>query len=132
MGSLFKDEELTELPQGLLSENLDNVEAAVLKTIAFIDEPLSRYDLRTLVKDIFSKVHPYKTIKKGTIDVSIESLEDKGLLISYSTGIGVNPDLISDIFVLAKDNYKLIYVLLILFLVTILTDIVLMFFIWHC
>ncbi len=109
MGSLFQDKELSELPLGLLTENLDNVEAAVLKTIAFIDETLSKYEVKSLVKDIFSEVHPYKTIKKGTIDASVESLEDKDLLVHYSAGLGVDPDLVSDIFALAKDNYKLIY-----------------------
>ena len=108
MNQLFKDTDQPELPDGLVDEEIDAIEAVVLKTLVFIDQPFSKTEMKSVVKDILGSTAPYSSIKKSVISKSVDSLEDKNLILRFTTGCAVAPDVAFSIRPLAKDNLPLI------------------------
>ncbi|TAJ12123.1 DEAD/DEAH box helicase [Marinilabiliaceae bacterium JC017] len=108
MGQLFKDAELTELPAGIVDEKLNNVEAIVLKLLVFINEPMTKTDMKHVVSIILTSVAEYSNFRMTIIYKSIDSLEGKDILIRTVRGISVDPEVVSKILPLAKDNKPLL------------------------
>ncbi len=108
MNQLFKDTYSTGLPDGIVDEELDAIEAVVLKLLVFIDQPFSMSEMKSVVKEILGSKAPYASIKKTVITKSIDSLEAKNLILRFTTGCAVAPDVAFSIRPLAKDNILLV------------------------
>ncbi len=109
MDSLFEfAPDKPELPEGIAGVELSDVEAVVLKTLAFVNEPMSKSATKDLAKSILACVPLYYDIKAKSINDSINSLQDKGILLNTSIGYNVQPQIVGKILPLAQENQVLI------------------------
>lgn len=108
MGELFKEQEFTELPKGIIGIDLDRIEAIVLKAMVFISTPSSKVETKYRLEGILGSTWPFSTIKKTHISRSVDQLEAKGILVGYSVGLVVDSKVADKIFPLAKDNLPLV------------------------
>lgn len=108
MNQLFTDTDQPELPDGIVEEEIDAIEAVVLKTLVFIDQPFSKTEMKSVVKEILALAANYSSIKKARISKSVDSLEEKNLILRFTTGCAVAPDVAFSIRPLAKDNVSLV------------------------
>lgn len=108
MNELFQDADFRGLSFGASNVDLEDVEAIVLKVLAFINYPFTKSETKRTVKSILDSQPPYSSIKKGEIDNSIESLIAKNILNNYPTGCVVDAQVVSKIMPLAKDNLPLV------------------------
>lgn len=108
MSKLFEDSDFFEMPSEFENIGLDGVEEIVLKVLAFINHPFSKYETKSIVKAILDSKKPYSKIKKGEIDKSIEGLIVKNILKHHPSGFVLDQQVVSRIIPLAKDNLPLV------------------------
>lgn len=106
--TLFEEAPLSELPVGTVSVELDNIEALALKIIVFVNYPFSKTELKNIVRETITSTPKYRTIKRGSIDTSIESLQKKNILQRLDTGFGIDPVIAIKVLPLAKNNIALL------------------------
>jgi SNF2 family DNA or RNA helicase len=108
MEQLFEPSDKPELPAGITSIELNSVEAVVLKILTFIATPISKSQAKEIAKSVLGALSQYASVRKGTIDKSVESLEDKGLFHRAPDGYYVDKAVAVRIMPLADDNQTLI------------------------
>jgi len=108
MEHLFEPSDKTELPAEITNVELNRVEAVVLKILTFVATPIAKSEAKEIAKSVLGALDQYASIKKGVIDKSIESLEDKGLFCKVAGGYCVEKTVAAGIMPLAKDNQPLL------------------------
>ena len=105
---MFDPKDIPELPEGITDTALDQVEAVVLKILTFIATPIPKSQAKEVAKSVLGAMSQYASLKKGTIDKSVESLEDKGLFRRTPDGYYVDKAVAARIMPLADDNQPLL------------------------